>query len=132
MTCTDASRTEFKSWKTFMMPSTACVSLSFVTSTDSGSRSDNPCRRSCPFLKSRLTPDKFRIMVLGTGQTLLGHLEQETVEYCFPFSYLHKSTMQEFRCQATIRLCVRIVKTISALFGLTQCQTITTLAARSK
>src|SRR5438132_3038296 len=92
MTCTDASRTEFKSWKTFMMPSTACVSLSFVTSTDSGSRSDNPCRRSCPFLKSRLTPDKFRIMVLGTGQTLLGHLEQETVEYCFPFSYLHDST----------------------------------------
>ncbi len=38
--------------RTFTMPSTACVSSSFVTSTDSGSRSDNPCRRSCPHLKS--------------------------------------------------------------------------------
>jgi hypothetical protein len=44
--CTDALGTAFKSWKDFMMPSTEGVSSSFVTSTDSGSRSDNLYKRS--------------------------------------------------------------------------------------
>src|SRR2546422_5949328 len=48
MTCTDASGTGFKSWKTHMILSTACVSSLFVTSTDSGSPSGNPCKRSRP------------------------------------------------------------------------------------
>src|SRR6266850_4498359 len=41
MTCTGASKTAFQPWKAFMMPSMACVSSSFVTSTDSGSLSDS-------------------------------------------------------------------------------------------
>src|SRR5713226_10570244 len=47
MTYTGDSRTGFKSCKSFMMPSTACASSLFVTSTDSGSRSDSPYKRSC-------------------------------------------------------------------------------------
>ncbi len=46
ISCTDASRTGFKSWWTSMMLSTACVSSLFVTSTDSGSPSGNPHKRS--------------------------------------------------------------------------------------
>jgi len=45
-TCTDASRIEFKSWKTFTMLSTACESLSFRDINGFGLRSDNPCKRS--------------------------------------------------------------------------------------
>ena len=45
--------------------------------------------------------------------TVHGLVEQEKVG-CFPVSpTLHDSTMQEFQCQATIRLCVRIANTIS-------------------
>src|SRR5882724_6249411 len=46
MTCTDALKTRFKSWKTFTILSTICVNSSFVIATDSGSRSDNPYKPS--------------------------------------------------------------------------------------